>query len=222
MLFRSIFDEFRQADGSTSRRFGGTGLGLAIAKKYAEMLGGSISVKSELGKGSEFTLILPLRYFEKLKKDSAEKVSSDNFNSAAPHRLKEGTTGTILLVEDSEPAIIQLNNILESQGHNILIARNGEEALKIISDTVPDAMILDLMMPGVDGFEVLRRIREEDRTASVPVLILTAKHITKEELSFLKRNNIHQLIQKGDVNPKYLLNSIERMMFGTTKEECDE
>jgi len=213
-----IFDEFRQADGSTSRRFGGTGLGLAIAKKYAEMLGGSISVKSELGRGSEFTLILPLKYFEKLKKDSAEKVSRCNFNSAALHKLKEGTTGTILLVEDSEPAIIQLNNILESKGHNILIARNGEEALEIISDTVPDAMILDLMMPGVDGFEVLRRIREEDRTASVPVLILTAKHITKEELSFLKRNNIHQLIQKGDVNPKDLLSTIDRMIYGTTED----
>lgn len=210
-----IFDEFRQADGSTSRRFGGTGLGLAIAKKYAEMLGGSISVKSKLGKGSEFTLILPLRYFEKHIENSDEKMSGGNLNHAAPHRLKEGTTGTILLVEDSDPAIIQLNNILESKGHNILIARNGEEALEIISDTVPDAMILDLMMPGVDGFEVLKSIREEDRTASVPVLILTAKHITKEELNFLKRNNIHQLIQKGDINPKDLLNSIERMMFGT-------
>jgi signal transduction histidine kinase/CheY-like chemotaxis protein len=202
-----IFDEFRQADGSTSRRFGGTGLGLAIAKKYAEMLGGNITVKSELGRGSEFTLILPLRYFEKTEA-----------NYVSPNRLKEGVIPTILLVEDSEPAIIQLNNILESKGHNILIARNGEEALEIISDTVPDAMILDLMMPGVDGFQVLKSIREEDRTASVPVLILTAKHITKEELSFLKRNNIHQLIQKGDVNPKDLLSTIDRMIYGTTED----
>jgi CheY-like chemotaxis protein len=82
------------------------------------------------------------------------------------------------------------------------------EALKILETVLPDTIILDLMMPGMDGFEVLRNIRASQRTEFIPVLILTAKHITKEELSFLKRNNIHQLIQKGDINRKELLQSI--------------
>jgi len=179
-----IFDEFRQADGSTSRKFGGTGLGLAIAKKYATLLGGTITVNSTPGKGSEFMLTLP--------------------NS--PSSVK-----TILLVEDSEPAIIQIKDFLEESGYEILVARDGGEALGIIAKTLPDAMILDLMMPGIDGFEVLKTLREAEATAHIPVLILTAKHITREELQFLKRNNVHQLIQKGDVNRKELLNAIATM-----------
>ena len=82
------------------------------------------------------------------------------------------------------------------------------EALKILETVLPDSIILDLMMPGMDGFEVLRNIRSTPRTENIPVLILTAKQITKEELSFLKQNNIHQLIQKGDINRKEFLLSI--------------
>jgi CheY-like chemotaxis protein len=82
----------------------------------------------------------------------------------------------------------------------------------MISQTIPDAMILDLMMPGVDGFEVLKSLREVEETAHVPVLILTAKHITKEDLRVLKRNNVHQLIQKGDVNRNELLNAVASMV----------
>ncbi len=210
-----IFDEFRQADGSTSRKFGGTGLGLAIAKKYANFLGGTITVKSQLGSGAEFTLTLPT-VFESANR-IVETISSIEFKPAQNYFQYKHTgtltNKTILLVEDSEPAIIQIKDILEEGGNSVLVARDGAEALKIISHTIPDAMILDLMMPGVDGFQVLKTIREEDRTAHIPVLILTAKHITKEELKFLKRNNIHQLIQKGDVNRVDLKNSITEMIF---------
>lgn len=120
---------------------------------------------------------------------------------------------TILLVEDSEPAIIQMKEFLEAGGYRTLVARNGGEALEVIGKIVPDAMILDLMMPGVDGFEVLKTIREAELTAHIPVLILTAKHISKEELKYLKRNNIHQLIQKGNVNRNELLDTVASMVF---------
>ncbi|MEI8246183.1 MAG: response regulator [Lentisphaerota bacterium] len=210
-----IFDKFRQADGSTSRRFGGTGLGLAIARELAALLGGAIAVKSVSGRGSEFTLSLPVNYtaangiieakaaagFKKTIKQTAHKPAA-----GAPAK-------TILLVEDSEPAIIQMKDFLEAGGYGTLVARNGGEALEIIGKTVPDAMILDLMMPGVDGFEVLKTIREAELTAHIPVLILTAKHISKEELKFLKRNNIYQLIQKGNVNRNELLDTVAGMVF---------
>ena len=215
-----IFDEFRQADGSTSRRYGGTGLGLAIAKKYANFLGGTISVKSTLGEGSAFTVTLPLKYAAGNRLIEPEQTlgidrSWRNLPEPAP-----GSAGkTVLLVEDSEPAVIQIKDILEDSGFGLMVATDGLEALGIISKIIPDAIVLDLMMPGIDGFEVLKTIREAEPTALIPVLILTAKHITKDELSFLKRNNVHQLIQKGDVNRLELLNAISSMVYPKVEEK---
>lgn len=205
-----IFDEFRQADSSTSRKFGGTGLGLAIAKKYALMLGGNISVTSESEKGSVFNLILPLQITEDLTPTKEELSVQLTPGIQLPNSKQ--TISTILLVEDSEPAIIQLRDILDESKYNLMVARNGNEALELIKTTIPDAMLLDLMMPGVDGFKVLETIRGADTTANVPVLILTARHINKDELSFLKRNKIHQLIQKGNIQPHALITAIDSML----------
>jgi signal transduction histidine kinase/CheY-like chemotaxis protein len=210
--FSQIFDEFRQADDSASRKFGGTGLGLSIAKKYALLLNGDITVQSTPGKGSAFTVHLPLSL------EAADAAAAGKgFTEKSPSGLTKAPAGrghSILLVEDSEPAVIQMKDILDTHGYRVQVARNGREALEQIKETVPDAMILDLMMPEVDGFEVLRTVRGSERTAQIPVLILTAKHVTKEELSFLTGNRIHQLIQKGDISKTELLKAIAQMIAG--------
>jgi signal transduction histidine kinase/CheY-like chemotaxis protein len=210
-----IFNEFRQADGSTSRKFGGSGLGLAIAKKYANLLGGTISVKSTLGKGSELILSLPLLYAAENKIIEAvtlTRIKSEN--RPAHHQFFSGSANkTILLIDDSEPVILEIKDILSETGYKLLFATNGNDALRIIDQNVPDGIILDLLMPGIDGFEMLRIIREKEQTAHIPVLILTAKHITKEELLFLKQNHIYELIQKGLVNSDELISSIDHMIF---------
>jgi signal transduction histidine kinase/DNA-binding response OmpR family regulator len=202
-----IFEEFRQADDSTSRRYGGTGLGLAIAKKYAVLLRGDVTVESAPGRGSTFTLRLPLT----LELPEAGAVE-DYSVPAVPPEAPAGRGGRILLVEDSEPAIIQITDILTQHGYQVEVARNGKEALERIGQAPPDAMILDLTMPEVDGFQVLRTIRGAEPTAQLPVLILTAKYVTKEELSFLKGNHIRQLIQKGNISAGELLAAVARMV----------
>lgn len=214
-----IFDEFRQADESMSKRYGGTGLGLAIAKKYASLIKGHIEVESVPGQGSTFTLTLPLDMEVSCPPgDQHDKIDCNN--PVDTHALSSAPAEhgrRILLVEDSEPAVIQIKDILCSKGYRILLARNGREALEHIEHDIPDAVILDLMMPEIDGFEVLQRIRSNDGTRELPVLILTARKVTEEELRTLKGNHIHQLIQKGAISARELLSAVAGLLKPRTK-----
>ncbi|KAF5084864.1 response regulator [Acetobacterium wieringae] len=220
-----IFDEFRQGDGSTSRKFGGTGLGLAIAQKYAHLLGGTVRVNSVVNEGSEFILSLPMHYAPDKKvgepayqrqRGSGQSATSISAPQLSGKPSEDPSSKTLLMVEDSEPAVIQIRDLLAESGHTIKVARNAKEAFEIMEEVIPDAMVLDLMMPGIDGFELLQTLREAEATAHVPVLILTAKHITQDELRYLTKNNIHQLIQKGDVNRDELKKAIDSMLYPVT------
>jgi len=118
----------------------------------------------------------------------------------------------ILLVEDNESSVIQVKRILENEGFIVHVARDGGEALDYMKGSIPDGIILDLMMPGVDGFEVLEKIRSTKATTGIPVLILTAKDLTPDDLKRLRSNNVQQLIQKGDVDRERLLFKTGQML----------
>ena len=118
----------------------------------------------------------------------------------------------ILLVEDNESSVIQVKSTLESEGFIVDVALDGEKALGHMRRSIPDGIILDLMMPGMDGFEVLEKMRSTEATAGIPVLILTAKDLTPDDLKRLKSNNIQQLIQKGDIDRQDLLNKTRQML----------
>ena len=338
-----IFQEFRQVDGTSSRSYEGTGLGLAIAHRAARMLGGELTVQSAPGKGSTFTLVLPVKWsglvpdvtpfavtkpaqiapaqktilivddepdvltmiseylslegYNILTATSGEKalrlarehrpfaiildvimpemdgwevvqhleedldtkdipviiisVSADKGTGVAlgavghitkpvnrdlligeinridrptPHTgikrppeylqaEKVAPGNRILLVEDNEAAVIQVKTILESDGYVVDVAHGGQEALLYVEQNIPDGIILDLMMPQMDGFEVLNKLRGNKTTAMIPVLVLTAKDLTSEDLKKLTNNNIQQLVQKGDVDREELLFRI-RLMLG--------
>ena len=209
-----IFDEFRQVDSGNTKKYGGSGLGLAIAKKSATLIGADIRVKSKPGEGSLFIIDIPVNFSNDVKPEIEEYRAPEAqlSTSVAGRSGQEMISSSILVVEDTDASIIQLRDILEVEGYSVMIAHNGGEALEKIEQKIPDAMILDLMMPEMDGFEVLRRIRSIDKTSRLPVLILTAKYLSKEELSFLKHNNVQQLIRKGNISKEDLLNTISELV----------
>ena len=362
-----IFDEFRQVDGSSSRRHEGTGLGLTIAHKAARMLGGDISVTSTLGMGTTFILTLPLTWqgqvksreipivqpsknvkqnpkpilvvddepqvakmiagylldegyhpviatsgehaltlaqseppfaiildiimpdmdgwevlqglkkhpktrnipviivsvsrdretgfalgaisyltkplsrelllseIRKIGQPSTRSVMEVDDNEIEPFEFRQAveTEGPppmiahdgaaclgfpsvpkILMVEDNEVAIVQIRSVLTTAGYAVEVATGGREAIEYVSHTIPDGIVLDLMMPEMDGFEVLEKIRSKPATERIPVLILTAKDLTPEDFKKLSANNVQQLVQKGDVDQKGLLLKVSSMIEG--------
>ncbi len=147
----------------------------------------------------------------------AKPLDADAFLSAiravAPLRR---LGNRLLLVEDSTPAILQLRMVLETAGYQVELARNGREALEKMTTSPPDAIILDLMMPEIDGLGVLEQMRSTPATRTTPVLILTAKDLTEEDLQRLSANHVQQLVQKGDIDRADLLRRVECLLTGSS------
>lgn len=166
-----LFRSFTQADSSTTREFGGTGLGLAISQQLATLMGGTITLESELGKGSVFTVELPLE-----RKVSATKLPAPNRLSVRKPTRSEPLRGlVILLVEDNPVNQKVAVKMLESLGVTVTLAGNGIEALQKLQETRFDMVLMDCHMPEMDGFDATRAIRREPSSFSgIPIIALTA------------------------------------------------
>ncbi|NEO57484.1 MAG: response regulator [Okeania sp. SIO3B5] len=200
----AIFQSFEQGDGSTERQYGGTGLGLAITKKLVELHGGTISVKSTPGIGSEFTFTLDIsekstessEIESSLKKQmsflsashltasvSDETYSESEINQAQTsdviplnNQQKEGEF-QILIVDDEPVNLMVLTNQLSLHNYEVIQANSGQKALNILDEGfLPDLILLDIMMPGMTGYEVIQKIREIWPLHQLPIMILTAKN----------------------------------------------
>jgi HAMP domain-containing protein/signal transduction histidine kinase/CheY-like chemotaxis protein len=178
-----IFEAFQQADGSTSRRYGGTGLGLAISRELARLLGGEINVQSEEGKGSAFTLFLPLRPPASSAFEVAEDIeSAEAAEFSDPEPLVEDDRANIspddhvaLIVEDNLDTANLLLTRARAKGFKGLVATRGFAALLMVREYQPDGITLDVSLPDIDGWKVLNRLKSDLSTRHIPVFVVSAE-----------------------------------------------
>ncbi|MCP4347074.1 MAG: transporter substrate-binding domain-containing protein [Desulfobacterales bacterium] len=182
-----IFEPFTQADGSTARRFGGTGLGTTISRQLAELMGGKIRVESKEGKGSTFCLTIP-----------AEPTDTIPLDGQAQSRdLKGSRRFRVLTAEDIEENIILVKIRLEEQGHTVIEARNGYEAVLAFARETPDIILMDVHMPEMDGIQAARQIRKQEAGSGnrIPIIALTAS-VMKEDQQICLQADMDAIVGK--------------------------
>jgi PAS domain S-box-containing protein len=163
----SVFEEFSQADDSTTRNFGGTGLGLPISRRFCRMMGGDITVSSVLGEGSTFAIELPAAVdaLEAARKAAGEEVSEPAVSVA-------GAT-LILVVDDDDDSRDLLRRMLESEGFAVATASTGEQGLQLARELQPALITLDVLMPAMDGWSVLREVKADPKLDRIPVIMIS-------------------------------------------------
>ncbi|NEQ45527.1 MAG: response regulator [Leptolyngbya sp. SIOISBB] len=190
-----LFERFRQADGSTNRRYEGTGLGLALVKELVALHHGTIDVTSTYDQGTTFAITLPTGHHHLPAEQIVDQATAPEISRADVELADIVTTSEpssnqtlvaniatelkdmpqILVVDDNHDLRAYISNVLQRQGYQVRTAHNGEAALAMLETFAPNLVLTDLMMPGMSGLELLQQIRQDDRLNSIPVVLLTAK-----------------------------------------------
>jgi signal transduction histidine kinase/DNA-binding response OmpR family regulator len=171
----SLFDEFTQADASTTRNYGGTGLGLAISRRFCQMMGGDITVESEPGKGSLFTVRIPneVDALEAARTSVANSGLEESEVASSGDKGAAAGTKTILVVDDDVNTCEMLDRTFSKAGYQVVVATSADEGLQQAREHRPDAITLDVMMPGTDGWVLLRSLKSDPDVMHIPVIMLS-------------------------------------------------
>jgi len=208
-----VFEAFKQADGSTSRRFGGTGLGLTISRELATLIGGRIEVDSEVGKGSTFTLLLPAEIPSQAaaRDESGPAAVNRGDRREQPLPVADYRGARVLLVDDDMRNLLALTPLLEQWKLDVMAAGDGVEALETLQTAEAfDLVILDIMMPDMDGYELTRRLRKDSRFMTLPIITLTARAGKEERQASLDAGANACLVKP--VEPAELKDMLDRFL----------
>ena len=215
----SIFSAFQQADGTTSRRYGGTGLGLAICREVAAQLGGEVTVESELGAGSTFSLHLPLAaqaavhpVVPPARYDAPPASAVRPVPPAEQHGTLRGHK--VLIVDDDPRNAFVLTDVLEMHGVTIVQATDGRKAITELVAGGIDLVLMDVMMPQMDGYETTRAIRRMPEFARLPVITVTARAMQGDREKSIDAGASDYITKPIDVEE--LLNCMERWLAPAT------
>ncbi len=200
-----IFDEFAQLRNPERDRNKGTGLGLAICKRLVNSVGGSLNIESEPGVGSRFRVRYPITPITKRSSD-IDRVELAGTESPALH----SDHPLILLVEDDPTTRLPMIHLLELAGYRVIATQNGAEALKVLENSTPLLVLLDLMMPAMGGVEVLTRIRQNPKSASLPVLVVSGDILDEDRYHELELLGVANILAKP-IDFDELLGAIDRM-----------
>ena len=159
-----VFDAFTQADSSTTRRFGGTGLGLALCKQYCDLMGATINVVSSIQTGTKFTIEFPV---SALVKNTIKQPTETHLPQKPAHK------STILVIDDDPTALALTERFLDKGNFNIILSNSGKEGIQLAEQKQPDVILLDLMMPDINGWTVLSVLKENIHTQNIPVILLS-------------------------------------------------